>query len=122
RGEHVGDLMLVRLDAETVASQIRENLLFGQLDEEARALLAAEAEPVFCAGGQYLLRHGDAADAMYLVTGGRLQVTAERDGVEQRIGEIGRGEVVGEMALITREPRTASVQAVRSGEKQSELQ
>jgi predicted acylesterase/phospholipase RssA/CRP-like cAMP-binding protein len=105
--------MAVRLDTETVAAQIRENLLFGQLEDDARALLAAEAEPVFCAGGEFLMHHGDDADAMYLVTGGRLQAIAERDGVEQRIGEIGRGEVVGEMALITREPRTASVQAVR---------
>jgi lysophospholipid hydrolase len=110
----VSELMALRLDPETVALQVRENLLFGQLDESARALLAADAEPVSCAGGDFLMRAGDPADAMYLVTGGRLQVLATRQGVEHRIGEIGRGEVVGEMALITREPRTASVQAVRN--------
>jgi NTE family protein len=109
----VPERMSSGIDADVVAAQIRENLLFGQLDDAARALVADEAEPVFCAGGEYLMRRGEDADAMYLVTGGRLQVIAERDGEEQRIGEIGRGEVVGEMALITREPRTASVQAVR---------
>src|SRR5260370_31022455 len=65
-------------------------------------------------GGASILREGDPADAMYRVVGGRLQAIARHpDGTETQVGEIGRGEVVGEMALITREPRTASVQAVR---------
>ena len=104
----------VDLDAETIDRQITENLLFGQLEATARALVREEAEPLLCPGGEFLVRQGDPADAMYLVTGGRLQVLGiGADGAETRIGEIGRGEVVGEMALITREPRTASVQAVR---------
>ena len=104
----------VELDAETIDRQISENLLLGQLEPAARALVRDEAEPLLCPGGEFLVRQGDPADAMYLVTGGRLQVLGiGADGSETRIGEIGRGEVVGEMALITREPRTASVQAVR---------
>jgi predicted acylesterase/phospholipase RssA/CRP-like cAMP-binding protein len=104
----------VELDADTIRRQIDDNLLLGQLNSEARALVSQEAEAMLCPGGEFLLRQGDPADAMYLVTGGRLQVIAHHsDGTETQVGEIGRGEVVGEMALITREPRTASVQAVR---------
>jgi len=104
----------VDLDAETIDRQITENILFGPLERAARALVRDEAEPLLCPGGEFLVRQGDPADAMYLVTNGRLQVLGiAADGAETRIGEIGRGEVVGEMALITREPRTASVQAVR---------
>ena len=104
----------VELDADTIRRQIDENLLLGQLEAEARALASDEAQPMLCPGGEFLLRQGDPADAMYLVTGGRLQVIVTGpDGTETRVGEIGRGEVVGEMALITREPRSASVQGVR---------
>ncbi len=104
----------VELDSDTIRRQIDDNLLLSHLGPEARALVSEEAEAMLCPGGEFLLRQGDPADAMYLVVGGRLQAIARHpDGTETQVGEIGRGEVVGEMALITREPRTASVQAVR---------
>lgn len=104
----------VDLDAETIRQQIGQNLLLGQLEPAAQELIREEVEPLLCPGGEFLVRQGDPADAMYLVTGGRLQVTGTgKEGIETHIGEIGKGEVVGEMALITREPRTANVQAVR---------
>ncbi len=59
--------------------------------------------------GAVLCRQGDAGDAAYLVVTGRFRV--EREG--SIIGEIGRGELVGEMALLTGEPRTGTVTAMR---------
>ena len=104
----------VSLDPETIDARISESLLLGELEPEARALVRDAAHAVMCPGGEFLIRQDDSADAIYLVTSGRLQVLSiGPDGTETPIAEIGRGEVVGEMALISREPRTASVQALR---------
>jgi predicted acylesterase/phospholipase RssA/CRP-like cAMP-binding protein len=68
-------------------------------------------------GGETLLRQGDPADSMYVVLTGRLRVFVEDpDGAERMVGEVGRGEVVGEMGVLVGGPRTASVRAVRDSE------
>jgi hypothetical protein len=55
---------------------------------------------------EILFREGDVGDALYVVLQGRLQVLRQRPGEDPEVvAEIGRGEPVGEMALITREPR-----------------
>jgi NTE family protein/lysophospholipid hydrolase len=63
---------------------------------------------------EILFRQGDLADALYLVVHGRLQVYTERS-VEKPcvIAEIGRGQPVGEVALLADEPRSATVRALR---------
>ncbi|PYQ18633.1 MAG: hypothetical protein DMF81_24320 [Acidobacteria bacterium] len=54
---------------------------------------------------------------MYLLVSGRLRAYVERaEGDEIVVGEVGRGEVVGEMALLIDEPRSATVRAVRDSE------
>ena len=58
---------------------------------------------------EVLFEEGDASDAGYLVVSGRL--AASRDGAV--IGEIARGEVVGEVGMIERAPRGATVTALR---------
>lgn len=64
--------------------------------------------------GDRLIQQGEIGDAMYIVLSGRLQVLVVDDaGVESPLLEIGRGETVGEMALFTEDPRTASVDALR---------
>ena len=61
-----------------------------------------------------LIREGDPADCMYLVAAGRLRVvTTDATGEEIPLAEIGRGDLVGEMALITNRPRTATVYVLR---------
>jgi predicted acylesterase/phospholipase RssA/CRP-like cAMP-binding protein len=104
----------VSLDPATIDARISESLLLGELEPEARALVRDAVQPLMCPGGEFLIHQDDSADAIYLVTSGRLHVLSiGPDGTETPIAEIGRGEVVGEMALISREPRTASVQALR---------
>ncbi|MFN9956625.1 MAG: cyclic nucleotide-binding domain-containing protein, partial [bacterium] len=50
---------------------------------------------------------------MYVVVSGRLRATREEDGETRTVGDIGRGETVGEMALLTGDPRSATVHALR---------
>ncbi|MBM3659430.1 MAG: cyclic nucleotide-binding domain-containing protein [Actinobacteria bacterium] len=93
---------------------VDEAAIFGSLDDTARALIAAQLTPRSVTGGEILIREGDAADALYLIAEGRLRVIGRRDdGTAQTLAELGRGEIVGEMALVTNEPRSATVTAVR---------
>ncbi|MBK8063414.1 MAG: cyclic nucleotide-binding domain-containing protein [Betaproteobacteria bacterium] len=61
------------------------------------------------AGGATLVRRGDPSDALYILIGGRLIATQEdADGRTLRPGEIGRGEMIGEMSLLSGGTRTAT--------------
>jgi lysophospholipid hydrolase len=91
--------------------------LLGDLDDATLDELLAEVEWVSLTGGATLFRQGDRADALYIVVSGRLAaVFEEDDGTERLVREIGRGENVGELAMLTDEPRSATVHAVRDSE------
>ena len=66
------------------------------------------------ASGDILFREGDRGDSLYVVLHGRLRVSVSgADGADRVIREAGRGEHVGEFALLTGNPRSATVRAVR---------
>lgn len=88
--------------------------MFAGLDPEARAAIEAEAQWTDLGSGDVLFREGDAGDALYVLISGRLRVLIKGDsGADALVAEIGRGEAVGEMALLTGAPRSATVMAVR---------
>lgn len=94
------------LDALTASS------LFRRLDRAARAAIADDLEMVSLAAGQLLFRQGDPGDSMYVVESGLLDVrVAAADGSPQVIDRLDAGAAVGEMALLTGQPRTADVVA-----------
>lgn len=87
---------------------------FGDLDPAVLDDLESSLEFVALYGGEVLMRQGERGDDMYIVLSGRLCVTVTQpDGSRQPIAELGAGETVGEMALVTGEPRVATVHAVR---------
>jgi NTE family protein len=87
--------------------------LFRDLDPVLLADLAGRARRVELVSGSTLFQFGDEGDALYVVATGRLRASAPQSGTEEIIGDIGRGGVVGEIALLTGEPRTATVRAIR---------
>lgn len=96
---------------------LRRNLhtIFGEFDETMLRLLEPQLAWVELAGGETLFRQHDPGDALYFVISGRLMArVADADGGPARvIGEIMRGETVGEMTIFTGEPRSATVVALR---------
>jgi NTE family protein/lysophospholipid hydrolase len=66
--------------------------------------------------GEVLYREGDVGDSLYVVVAGRVRLLAGEPGAESAIRDLGPGELVGESALLTGEPRTATVIAVRDTE------
>lgn len=86
------------------------------LDPAALEELARRAEPVSVEAGGFLFRRGDTAHELYVVQSGRLHVLVDGDDGPRVAREIGPGEAVGELALLTGSSRSASVQAVRDSE------
>ncbi len=102
------------VDAKNVDQLLRGSSVFGLLGDDARAVVAEALELRSVARGEVLMRQGDPADGLYLVASGRLQVILDKDdGSSAVVGEVGRGEVTGEMALLTDRPRSATVTALR---------
>lgn len=62
--------------------------------------------------GAWIIRQGNDGDKLYLLRKGSAEVVKEDLGREEVLQTIRPGEVFGEIALITKKPRTASVRAV----------
>src|SRR5580658_1572870 len=114
--------------------------LFASLDDATRLELARELEPVDVPAGEVIFRQGDAGEGLFVVVSGRLRVSVAADGAGDGAGDVaadgagdvagdgsgdspdhvlydlGRGAVVGEMALVTDRPRAATVRAVRDSD------
>ncbi|MBV8100287.1 MAG: cyclic nucleotide-binding domain-containing protein [Verrucomicrobia bacterium] len=94
---------------------LRRSTLFASLSADAMAALQAQLTPLTLMSGEVLFREGDPSDSLYIVISGRLRVVsrAVEDQSERVLGDLGHGEIVGEMGLICEEPRSATVVAVR---------
>jgi EmrB/QacA subfamily drug resistance transporter len=101
--------------------------LLAGLAAPLRAAVADRARPVELPAGAWLFRRGDPGDALYVVRAGRLEVVLDdeahgdaggdgRRATEGAVRVIGRGDAVGELALLTTSPRSASVRAARDSE------
>ena len=88
--------------------------LFSNLDDATRQAIAREVSWVEVPGGELLFRCGDVGDALFVVITGRLQAIIEGPGgPPDVVGEISQGEVVGEMSVLTGDPRSLTVRAIR---------
>jgi MFS family permease len=86
---------------------LRSLPLFAELPAPAIEGLAAALTPIDVPAGTVLIRQGDPGDAYYAIAAGELE--ARQDGLFLR--RCGRGEGVGEIALLRSIPRTATVTA-----------
>ncbi|WP_052517943.1 cyclic nucleotide-binding domain-containing protein [Archangium violaceum] len=89
-----------------VVHALRHVPLFAQLDEATLRGLAGRAELLVLPAGREVFQAGSASDELYLLETGRVHVLAEGG---KLMDELGSGAVFGELALLTRERRTATV-------------
>ncbi|RYE86976.1 MAG: cyclic nucleotide-binding domain-containing protein, partial [Hyphomicrobiales bacterium] len=95
---------------------IRKVPIFSGLgDEEADELWDAGTR-VALAPGEMLIREGDQGDTLYIILNGALEVTKRDGNHDVTLATRMPGEVLGEMSIIERAPRTASVRAVKPSE------
>ena len=84
-----------------------ENLAPGDIKQ-----VAALGQEESFSDGVTLVKEGDIGDVMFIILSGEVRVLVAQGQKEVEIARRKAGEYVGEMALISREPRSATVNAV----------
>lgn len=83
--------------------------------EETQKLAAASVSRVF-APGEAVIRAGQEGSSMFVVQQGRVEVQINDNGRPRTVATLCEGDFFGEMALLTGEPRSASVIAIEETE------
>ena len=104
--EQAGAIAGAEFDADDVLSRLSQIDILRALPPEDIQELVPHVEKIGYPAGHRLMAQGDAGDALYLIESGTARV--ERSGVSEAI-HVGAGSVVGEAALLTGEPRSATV-------------
>ena len=86
-------------------ARLREIPIFSHLSDEEANRLAAFATETSVAEGQILMKQGDYSTELIAIEEGSADVI--RDG--QKIASLKNGDLIGEMGLLSREPRSADV-------------
>ncbi len=97
-----------RLDLALNAPELLAQLpLFSEFTEEQLAALAKRLRSIFAVPGERLIRRGDPGDAVYFIASGAVEVSIPGHKIR-----LGRGDFVGEIALLTGSPRLSDVHAI----------
>jgi len=84
--------------------------LFSDMSKNAFIQLMEQMEMKSVLPGEVIIREGDVDDAMFIISSGKVKVTKTAEsGEEIVLAHLGDGTFVGEMALLSESPRTASV-------------
>lgn len=111
----MADIIRQRLRRDQLVTMLPE--LCGPIDMEMLEKIEEETEWIWLPQGEALCRQDDPGDSFFLLISGRLYATVRRRNQEECVvGEIRRGEIVGEMSMFTGDPRSASIYAARNSE------
>src|SRR5262245_59429703 len=91
---------------------LRKSPLFQGLSDTELQHLMDNAVPVSLRAGEILMKQGDPGDAAFVVLKGEFQVSKQSGQSLIKIDVRNPGDVLGEMALLSRSPRSATVIAV----------
>ena len=99
----------------TLIQQIlRASNLFENLTEDILSDLESELGVEMLKSGDYLIHEGDDSDSLHFIISGRVQISSVQKNGKLRIwDELGRGQSVSEMGILTGNKRSASVIALR---------
>ncbi len=93
---------------------LRKIPLFSKIEPAKLKLLAFTSERLAYQDDQILFSQGDNGDAAYIIIGGAAAILIETEQGPVEVARLGKGDVVGEIAILCDVPRTATVQAKES--------
>ncbi len=94
------------------AAALRAHPILGVLGDEASERLVQISPMKLFATSEHIIEQGAAGDSLFLLVHGRAEVRIARQGVVNIVAQIGAGDCVGEMSLLTGDPRGATVVAL----------
>lgn len=87
--------------------------IFSELPPEAFARVLGVLTLVRKRPGDVIVTQGDAGDAFYVLARGQVKVTrVDDEGTAHELATLGEGSIFGEMALVSAQPRSATVTAL----------
>jgi small-conductance mechanosensitive channel/CRP-like cAMP-binding protein len=89
-------------------SALQQVDLFATLESAERELLARGLRRRLFAAGEAMIRQGTPGDSMFIIARGEVDVSLTQAGMNKVIARLGPGDFVGEMSLMTGEPRAAT--------------
>jgi signal-transduction protein with cAMP-binding, CBS, and nucleotidyltransferase domain len=96
-----------------LAKMLAGTAIFSLLEPDEIDVLAHSARPLTFGPAERIIVQGDAGDSLFVVVDGSVEVFLRRtDGAEVNLGTRPHGAVLGEMSLLTGEPRSVTVRAV----------
>lgn len=101
-------------DGEDWMTALLQSKAFLRIPPGNIAQIFASMESVHVEAGKDILRQGDPGDYYYVITEGRVQVVLEdtSSNSEEELAQLGVGRSFGEEALVSGEPRNATVRAL----------
>lgn len=98
-----------------IASFLRATELFSNLSEQAIQEISLKFEVMHVNSGEIILKQGEYGDDLFIVVSGRLRTISHKLDTKEDfiLNEISHGELIGELAILTQEPRAATVIAIR---------
>ncbi|MFL6589300.1 MAG: cyclic nucleotide-binding domain-containing protein [Chthoniobacterales bacterium] len=90
---------------------LRAEALFDCMNDEQLETVLQNSEIHRYGRGERMIHEGDPGDSMFVMLRGTAAVSIARNGTSVRVGAMRQGECFGEFALLTGEPRTATVRA-----------
>ena len=88
---------------------LRKSPLFNGLSDQELQQLMDNAKPVSLRAGEILIKQGDPGDSAFVVVKGEFEIQKQSGQSLIKIDVRNPGDVVGEMALLSRGPRNATV-------------
>ena len=105
----------LKVSTEQVVALLTEVPIFEMLSEDERLQLARTARTISLGPMERIIIQGREGSSLFLVGEGRLEVLVRQaDGTDQLVDIKKRGDVIGEISLLTGAPRTATVRAIES--------
>lgn len=92
---------------------------FGDLLNEDKTFLGfftGQLQRLLLGPGEILFEQGDSGNEAYVIDAGTIRIAVTKDGNEQVLATVGRGELLGEMALLDDLPRSARAEALTNTE------
>ena len=98
-------------EADDVREALAKSFIFANLERDAVDAMVREMYSINVPAGTTLTEEGHSGDAMYLVQSGEFSAVQTRLGTEITIQTFAKGDMVGELGLLTRTKRMMTVRA-----------